>query len=66
MEQEEFTGEKLKALRKKHGLKQTEVAEGIGVFRTKISEWENGRNAKISNAYQKLLVLYFEKLEKNV
>jgi len=59
-----FTGEKLKELRKKHGLKQQEVADGLNVNRTKISEWENGRYKNISNAYQQLLKLFFDRHEK--
>lgn len=65
MNQEEFTGEKLKELRKKHGLKQKDVAEGIGAFRERVSEWENGKH-EISNSYQRLLELFFQDFEKNV
>jgi len=65
MEQEEFTGEKLKELRKKHNLTQKELAEKIDVAQTKISEWENEKH-KISKAYQKLLLLFFNVNEKNI
>lgn len=40
---EEFTGEDLKALRKKHKLTQMELAEAMGTHQVRISEWENGR-----------------------
>jgi len=60
-EKEQFTGEKLKELRKKYGLKQQEVADGIGVMRNKISQWENNYN-KISNIYQKVLKDFFKNL----
>ncbi len=63
-ETKQFTGEKLKELRKKHNLKQQEVADGLNVKRTKISEWETGRYKTISNAYQQLLKLFFDKYEK--
>jgi transcriptional regulator with XRE-family HTH domain len=58
-EKEQFTGEKLKELRKKHNLKQQEVADGIGAARERISEWEN-KKFEISNSYQRLLKLYFD------
>lgn len=62
MNKEEFTGEKLKFLRKKYGLKQQEVADNIGSARERISEWEN-KKYPISKAYQRLLSIYFKNLE---
>ncbi len=59
----QFTGEKLKELRKKHGLKQQEVADGIGSARERISQWENAKHP-ISKSYQKLLSLFFDNIEK--
>jgi transcriptional regulator with XRE-family HTH domain len=60
---EQFTGEKLKELRKKHGLKQQEVADGIGAARERISQWEN-KVYPISKAYQRLLILFFKNFPK--
>ncbi len=60
----EFTGEKLKELRKKYGLKQQEVADGLDVSQAKVSEWETGRYQSISKAYQKLLEQFFKNYEK--
>lgn len=65
MEREEFTGEKLRELRKKHGLTQHQLAQEIGTVYSKISEWENGRYQSISNAYQRLLRDFFDKLANN-
>jgi transcriptional regulator with XRE-family HTH domain len=59
-----FTGEKLKELRKKHGLTQKQVAKGLDVSQAKISEWETGRYQSISKAYQKLLEQFFAKYKK--
>ncbi len=58
-ETEQFTGEKLKELRKKYGLTQVELSKETGITRTKLSEYENG--AKISKSITMLLRLFFEK-----
>jgi transcriptional regulator with XRE-family HTH domain len=63
-EKEQFTGAKLKELRKKHGLTQKQVAKGLDVSQAKISEWETGRYQSISKAYQKLLEQFFAKYKK--
>jgi len=63
-EKDPFTGEKLKELRKKYGLKQKQVAKGLDVSQAKISEWETGRYQSISKAYQKLLEQFFAKYKK--
>jgi transcriptional regulator with XRE-family HTH domain len=61
-EKEQFTGEKLKELRKKHGLTQVELSKETYITRTKLSDYENG--AKISKSIAMLLKLFFEKKEK--
>ncbi|GAB2539715.1 helix-turn-helix domain-containing protein [Rufibacter soli] len=58
-----MTKEELRTLRTTHGLTQRQLADGLGVKVTKISEWENGRYQTISPAYRKLLTDYFDKLE---
>ncbi len=37
------TGQKIKILRKKHGLTQTELGERLGVQKNAVSKWECGR-----------------------
>ncbi len=62
-EKEQFTGEKLKELRKKYGLTQKELADKIGTEQTRISEWETNTkkiNKLTSFAFSKL----FEELRK--
>jgi transcriptional regulator with XRE-family HTH domain len=58
-----MTGEQLKQRRKELGLTQQEVADGLGISRERLSEWENGK-FKISNAYVKLLESFFQSKEK--
>jgi len=62
-EKEQFTGEKLKELRRKYGMTQKELAKKIGVVYSKVSEWETGRYQSISNAYQRILKDFFDKIE---
>lgn len=51
-------GEKLRQLRKKHGFKQREIAERIGVERSTVSNVENGvQNATLSFVYKLCLAL---------
>jgi transcriptional regulator with XRE-family HTH domain len=56
-------GQKLKNLREKHNLTQKDLAEAIKCDQARISQWENGKYT-ISKAYQTLLDMYFDKLEK--
>lgn len=55
----EFTGEKLKELRKEYQMTQVELSKETGIARTKLSEYENG--AKMSKSISILLKLFFEK-----
>lgn len=58
----ELTGEKLRELRKKFKMTQTDLSEETGINRSKLSEYENG--AKISKSIATLLSLFFEKKAK--
>jgi len=59
----EMNGQKLKILREKHNLTQTELGNKIGVTQSRISKWENEENT-ISKIYQKVLKDFFSKKEK--
>ncbi|GEM_PF-2041827 len=59
----EMDGQKLKILREKHNLTQTELGNKIGVTQSRISKWENEENT-ISKIYQKVLKDFFSKKEK--
>lgn len=59
-----MNGLELKQLRLKHNLTQSDLGDKIGVTKSKISEWENGKHT-ISNAYQLLLSKLFNELAKS-
>lgn len=62
-ETEQFTGEKLKELRKKHKLTQVELGGKLNIQQEMISRWENTNT--ISKVYRHILKDFFEKIEKS-
>lgn len=54
-----MTGEKLKELREKTGLTQSQLATNLDIQREMIARWET--TGSISKVYQKILTNYFKK-----
>jgi transcriptional regulator with XRE-family HTH domain len=61
-EKEQFTGEKLKELRKKYGLTQVELGEELNIQQEMISRWETTNT--ISKVYRNILKNFFNRIEK--
>ena len=58
MKQYQWTAEQIRKARKKKGLTQAQLAEGLGSRQQTISEWELDMYLP-KNAYNKLLTLFF-------
>jgi len=52
------TKEKLKALRKKHGMTQEELAKKIGVSLSAVRHYENGRNLPSKKTMEKICEIF--------
>jgi DNA-binding transcriptional regulator YiaG len=58
-----WTGESIRAERKKYGLNQEQLSRLLGCRQQTVSEWEVGRYAP-KNAYQRLIAQVFENLQR--
>ena len=59
-----MTPQELVTLRTKFGETQEELANAIGVYRPRISEWERGLY-KMNKVYERLIREYYAKKEKS-
>jgi DNA-binding XRE family transcriptional regulator len=55
-----MTSQELSSLRTKHGETQAELADAIGVYRPRISEWERGEY-KMNKVYERLILEHYAK-----